>query len=259
MNTISTPWLPADAFDPARTTGLVAKPLPEWSRHWFKSDEVSCAPASQDHLPGPAGEIRWRSIDGIASVALTLAGQSAVASAMLGCAIPTGPMQVRDRAILENLSATAADDLLARIAALAGLAGQQSKPTGEPPELTHCDTWDVSLRSGKRAFRLALTREAHVSMIKHSLPGHFGIRPEGISRGLVGQTIELTADLGRCAIPLSELQGLGCGDILILDRSAEDAVGVLIDGFPSPLRGTLENVEAQTCVMLTSVKDQGNA
>jgi len=70
--------------------------------------------------------------------------------------------------------------------------------------------------------------------------------------------IEVTVDFGRCAIPLPELQGLGEGDVLVLDRSATGAVDLLIEGSASPLKGLLESIDGQTLVRLASSKEHRN-
>ena len=257
MKTGLKPWLPDHATDPARVAGLIDDVLKEWSKHWLKSELASCTPACQHAWPEQVGAARCRTIPEVVSVALTASAPSAVASAMLGCAVPHGSVQARDRAILESLATAAIDDLLERIASLS--LAQTPKVVAEPMEAGRRGTWEVSFRSGKQAFRLAISSEAQVAMIKRRLPPATTPKLAGLDRGLAAQPVELAVDLGRCRIPLSDLQGLGCGDVILLDRCSADAVGVLVDGFASPLRGTLRSTDDLTEVVLDQWRDHHHA
>lgn len=256
MNTTAKAWLPDDATDPARIAGLLDEVLQEWSDHWLKSERATSAPAFQDDWPGAGGAAKSRAIPDVASVVLTPNAQSTIASAMLGCAIPPGSIQPKDRAILERISAAAIDDLLGRIASRSLGRDGQSKAVDEPIELDRPAAWEVSFRSGKRAFKLAISTEAQVAMVKRRLPPPSPARLAALDRGLAEQRIELAVDLGRCALSLGDLRGLGSGDVIVLDRSPEDVAGLLIDGSASPLRGTLESSDGRTQIVLDQFGDQ---
>lgn len=247
------PWLPDGATDPAHVAGLLEGALADWSRRWLKSEQAGAAPSFQDDWPG-SGPAKWRSIPGAASVALPSNAQTAIASAMLGCAIPPSSIQANDRTILEGLAVTAIDDLLMRLASLIGTTA--SKPIDEPINLDDSQTWEVSFRSGKRAFKLALTKEAQVRIVKAHLAPAAKPRLAKVDRALGKQDIGVSAELGRSTITLSDLRELGTGDVIVLDRLAKDCVDLLIDGSGSPFKGVLECIEGRGVVILENFKDK---
>jgi len=258
MNSNPKPWLPSDATDPARLAPDIDRILADWSKHWLKSDQVSATPSFQDDWPNANATARWRSLPGAASVALTYNAQIAIASAMLGNTVPVGSIQPKDRIVVEGLAVAAIDDLLGRVAVLEGVKDAPAKVIEGPVELSRSKTWEIVLRSGKRAFKLALSEETQIAIVKRRLPARKTPKMVPVKTGLADQSIEVTVDFGRCAIPLPELQGLGEGDVLVLDRSATGAVDLLIEGSASPLKGLLESIDGQTLVRLASSKEHRN-
>ncbi|HKC03555.1 MAG TPA: FliM/FliN family flagellar motor C-terminal domain-containing protein [Sphingomicrobium sp.] len=253
------PWLPSDAIQPAALAPVLSRILRDWSKHWFVTDEASAGAAFQDDWPAAQASTNWRSAGSCASIALNPTVQAAVGSAMLGCAIPHSPVQPRDREIIDCLATVCIDDLLKRVAQLSGEGDADVGPRSEPIDLDACNWWDVSFRSGKRAFKLALSSIAQIRIVKRELPAAPKPELKAVARGLGKQQIGLTADVGRSAIKLAELKDLGVGDIVLLDRLSTEPVDLLIDGFASPLGGMLESIDGQTCILLDSFKDQRNA
>jgi flagellar motor switch/type III secretory pathway protein FliN len=255
MNANPKPWLPSDATDPARLAGDIDRVLADWSKHWLKSDQASATPTFQDDWPGANVTAKYRSLPDVASAALTPNAQIAVASAMLGNTILHPSIQPKDRIVVESLAMSAIDDLLGRLAVLAGAKSADAKVAEDPIDLRECNVWDIVFRSGKRAFKLALSGEAQISILKRRLPAPRKPKMLSVKKGLSDQSIQLTVDFGRCAIPLTELQGLGAGDVLVLDNSATGPVDLLIEGSASPLKGVLESIDGQTLVRLASFKE----
>jgi len=188
------PWLPGDAIEADRVASWLDRLLAEWSSHWFASERASASPTYQDDWPAPGVATEWRSIPGLAAVALTANVHTALASAMLGSTIPPGSIQANDRAVLEHLAAAAVDDLLGK---LAGLAGHRAAAVGEPAELDQGRTWDIAFRSGRRAFKLSIARDGLVAITRRSLPAAAAAKLCTVRKGLEGQQVELVADLGR--------------------------------------------------------------
>jgi hypothetical protein len=252
-------WLPSQATDPAEIRAMLDRVLADWSEHWFKTELASATPAFQDDWPDSKAANIWRSIGHTASIALTPNAQLVMVSAMLGCPAPHGPAQPNDRVITEGMASSAADDLLVRIAELAGEKHAEFKPTSGPLVFDDCQWWEISFRSGKRAFKLSLERNALVSIIKRQLAPADKPKLRTIKSALAGQSIELTAEVGRCSISLSDLQDLATGDVIVLDRSSKDPLDLLIDGFASPFGGKLETTDGQASIVLDNFKDYHNA
>jgi len=252
-------WLPDDAIDPARFAPSLDAILAEWSRNWFTSEVATASATFQDDWPSAGAMMPWRSVVDVAAVVLTPNVQTAIASAMLGCTVPLGAIQPNDRSVLQSLSATAIDDLLQRLGAAANGEDDRSNPVGEPTDLPDSQTWDVSFRSGKCAFKLALARDAQIAIVKQCLPRPAVPKLTKIHAGLSEQTIHLVADLGRSSLALSDFEDLGVGDVLVLDRTAKDRVNLLIDGSASPFGGRVERVDGQTRILLESFKDHRDA
>jgi len=250
------PWLPDDALNPDRITPLLDSLLADWSNHWFASEHASASATFQDDWPGGGANMQWRSVPDLASLALTQNLQTALVSAMLGCTIPPGSVQANDREVIGNLATSVIDDLLVRLGGLAGMDVDVAKPIGEAMGLDDARTWEISFRSGRRAFKIAISRDGLVNIMRRSLPQAVAPKLASVRTGLAEQQVELVADLGRSSVALVDLEDLGVGDILVLERTDADRVELLVNGARSPFGGLLDSVEGQTCVVLKSIKDE---
>lgn len=251
MTALASSWLPRGAIMPDRLEPQLATLAARWGEHWLTSGEASIASLCQDDWPG-LQSTRWRAL-GCAAITLTPAAECAMASAMLGRPVVQQTLQPNDRALVERLADSCADDLLRRIASAVGDDPAEPVQTA-PPELSGCSWWQLSLSRSRHLFRLALCEQSAVRLVKSAL-GLPRSRPvPGIRAALAGQALNLTLDLGRCAITLAELEDLGPGDLLILDRSTEAALDLLIDGQQSTLSGHLETNDGAASLILAPRK-----
>lgn len=232
-------WLPESALEQCSPEPLLLRVLRQWGGHWLVDGEPGVAPIYYDNCPLPSASVKWRSSD-IASIAYRDGSLWALASAMLGCSIVPVSLQPSDRKILELLTGTAIDDLLHRLTELVSPTAKASAPSSSPVELDGCAWWEVSLAPGKLLFKLAITSDLLVQLIKRELPVADKIALGSIAEGLAGQNVALSAELGRCDISLADLKGLGVGDVLVLDRLTEAPVDVIVNDRSAPFRASLD-------------------
>jgi flagellar motor switch/type III secretory pathway protein FliN len=241
-------WLPPEAISSKRLEPILNHMLGEWSRHWFAGASASAVAAFQDDWPRGKDELGWRSFPQIASLACTLNAKCLVAGAMLGASVPQATLQPGDREVVEDLASSCLDDLLKRVGQLA--RGRSDGELGdEPIAIEDCHWWDISLGSRRGALKLAISASAIVAIVKRGFSAPPAPRLGRLGEGLGGQNIDLAADLGRCRISLAELQSLGAGDVLILDRLAEEPVDLLVNGRAVPLKASLEGGDQAVLVL----------
>lgn len=240
MMSNATPWLPPEALAPERLEPALDQLLQEWSGQWLVSLRARAAPAVQDHCPKTGNEWGWRSSLPHVSIAWTPGGPASVAGAMLGTNVPPGELQGSDRRIIESLGNACVDDLLQRVAKLVSGSGKTSQIVQQKIDLDACSWWEISLGTGKPAFKLALSELGKTRIIKRALPSAERLKLGSLSAALARQEVKIAAGLGRCSLTLAELQGLEIGDVLVLDRSPDRPVELLINGSSSPFCASLD-------------------
>jgi flagellar motor switch/type III secretory pathway protein FliN len=242
-------WLPAEAIASERIEPMLAAALLEWSCHWFASSRAAIGPAFQDDWPAGA-DSAWRSARSFVSVAAGASAKPLIASAMLGSGPPHGNQQPGDKIIVDALASRCIDDLLARLARLAGAALGAVDLCDEAIDLPGCSCWEVSLGTRKAVLKIALTAPTAIGIVKQKLARPPAPKLQPLARGFASQEVEIAADLGRCSISLAELEGLAAGDILVLDRSPAKMLELLVCGAPSPLKALLEAKDERPVLLL---------
>jgi hypothetical protein len=249
-------WLPRDALGQGSIEPILVRLLREWSDRWIVDARVSAIPIYQDDWPPNAQKVKWRSSAAIATIALTESTQWSLAAALLGSPAAQGSLQPTDRRIIDNLVTVIVDDLLRLLEREVDDGTRALMDT--PIDFNGCQWWQVTLGPSKRSFNLAIATPALVKILKRDLPV-CAKRPMGtVAKGLARQPVEIGVQLGGCSVTLNDIEGLGPGDVLVLDRLTEDPMDVLINGSRTPFRCMIDEFEGRASLKLTS-KDSAHA
>ena len=240
----SAPWLPDEAIAGPVIAPILDSLLSEWSQTWFIKAHASARPLAQDNIDfGPAG---WRTRSGEIAIDAGDPVRAAVAAAMLGHAIVIPSLQPNDRVIVDHLANRCLDDLLERLSDLVGGQSESAAPVGARLEAQDWRQWEIIIDRGGRAIRLALSSPAMVAIIKRQLPEAPAVSVASLSSALDSQKTRVSLLLGRCSLKLKEVEGLGAGDVLILDRDMDDPIDLAVAGETASLRGKLEQADDRT-------------
>jgi len=254
MTAIARAWLPPGAVEQDVLALPLGRIVGSWSENWFAKGEASIAPLYQDDWPD-AESTGWRSLEG-ASIALSAAGRWAVASALLGRSIAPHALQANDRLLIDRLTNECADDLVRRIMHVVSADGSAQRVRAMPIDLEDCSWWQVSLSGSRPLFRLATSRDAAVGLAKSQLPPP-RLRPaERLTSGLACQDMNVSLDLGRCKINLAELESLGLGDVLMVGRSTEAPLELLLNETRSRLFAHVRTTEGGASLVIASKEDR---
>lgn len=223
---IAEPWLPADALQPAHFEQLVSRTLEEWSSHWFKKARATCRTRLREVGAISSPVLHWMGWGQDCAIGTDEAGRLALAEAMLGRPIGANAVQPADRPLLEDLARQCLEDLAGRISWLIEhdrspeiVAGQSGLGAGM--------SWEIGLRRGATSINLSIGRSALVRWRK-SLAPKSAPPALGRIRAALGPTrIELGLKLGQCALRLAELEGLGAGDVVILNTEVGSPLSLI--------------------------------
>lgn len=244
------PFLPDDALTSERFRPVLDALIADWSKTWLAQGRAAPRPAFQDDWPSSATKSRWRSVEDLAAIELGSSAGLAVAGAMLGTHVPSTTLQGADRIIVERLATAAADDLLRRIGRLARGHGTDLRLSSEAIGFDSCLWWTIALGTGKRLFKLALSRAAMIAILKRQLPEAKRPRITPTGQAIAGQDIKVSVSIGSSSVSFAELQDLAIGDVLVLDRLATGKLELLVNGRPSALRASLEAKDGEAALVL---------
>lgn len=248
------PWLPDDAVAPQRIQPAIERMVAEWSRHWFPGAPLRASIGRNEPPAQTGGGGAWRSAADLAAIEFGPSAQAALAGAMLAIPIPASATE-RDRAFLEAAARPCADDLLKRLAGLAGRDIARLAVAPEPLAAGDCAWWPLKTAGGKPVLRLATSRAALVAIARHGIEP---AKPRPLSsrrQAIAAQEVVVSARLGRCAVPLADLHDLAVGDVLVLDAAPEAALDLLLNGRPSPFRAVLDPDSGAARLTLTANQD----
>jgi len=135
---------------------------------------------------------------------------------------PPEPETAADRAGLEVAANACVDDLRRRVAELFGPAVSAHRV--EPRR--RCA---INLPDAPGALHLSLSDALLARWIRAALPPPPPGSPvQPLQQALGAQCIQLSALVGRCRLPLRELENWAVGDVLILDRPVDAALELVI-------------------------------
>lgn len=232
-------WLPRASLLDGRLEARMAQIADLWAKKWCVGSaeaRVRLVPAGLG-LPSPPGPMSWSGPHGGVRLALSSKSVLIVARAMLGLKrLPPGKA-ARDLALIKSLETEAVSDLAVSLGSLVPEC-RAIKPEAEgtaprAPEGRDDEGVILSLElAGQGAMLDLFIREDLASAARRRLcAAAVSPRPLGdVSQALAGQDILVSARAGRGSLTLAEFNGLGIGDVLILDRSLDAGLDVIING-----------------------------
>jgi flagellar motor switch/type III secretory pathway protein FliN len=220
-------WLPEGAFSDVAVAAALSGPLKLWSGRWFADAEVRAGPMIRAGVGAP----QTFSLPGSsADVEMTGRGKRALLEAALAIDLSTKSLSEADHTILDALARRIAEDLIAV------LGGGLETGSGESARVQAEITLD-----GREIVTVNLPREAMVTAIKKHLgAARPSATPLGGRLAALGATrVVLEGVLGKAELALSDVQELGVGDVVILDRALSDSVELCLAQGATMARGRL--------------------
>jgi hypothetical protein len=256
-------WLPAVALDCVRVRAAAGEAVDAWSRAWFAGTHAVAARFEASAGQAPDRAAPWR-LHG-AGIALAASGADAVrlAGLALGADIERLVLSEADRDIVGRLSATVTADLARRLEAAFGLAPAE---TGEPSAVEDPFAgaggimFTATDGEGRPLLHAALSGAAIVPFVKGAIQMSKRRRPAlaRLSRAIGATGIRVEARLGSAALGLGELATLAVGDVLILDRTLDDGVALVLAPTARPFaRGDLDP-QSETLSLTLSNQERGS-
>lgn len=230
MSNTFRPWLPEAALLRRDLGKALSEAVADWSARWFVQARVvplgAFAPGTP---PAVSSERKWHVLNGDIAVLLTEGGERlalrALAAAEEAIATPA------DREVAMAMQQACTTDLHRRLAIGAGFGGQERwTPSNIAPPVA--DSWLCSfgVDAATPLFQVVIAAGLIIDFAKAGLPP-VAPQPLGsLAEGLSAQPIRLGAKLGGCTLTLADFAALSEGDIIVLDRTADSAVPLAIDG-----------------------------
>lgn len=243
-------WLPGAAIERGACEAPLRQVVADWSSKWFARQQAMLAgdPVATTALNTPGGS-GWETADGLMIVP-AMDAEAAMITLSFGLSGDADALTAADEAALRAVVQSCLADLRSRLAAAFGL------PPDAPwrPAMTKADAprweWQVEGYGGVALLRIAADEALIARRVRGGLPPAARDRALApLDAALAGQSIGVSALVGRCRLTTAELGGLGQGDVVVLDRMLGDPVDLAIDRDPKPLPCTVE--ERDGCLILT--------
>ncbi|MEO9130643.1 MAG: FliM/FliN family flagellar motor C-terminal domain-containing protein [Sphingomonas sp.] len=232
-------WLPEAALRTGRVDNLLEAVARTWSATWFA--RANARPlAAITPLPTHAdlgGGGTWLTLDRHLALGVPAASRLALAGMMLDTPNPPELLTESDQQLIDTLSSTCLDDLGRRVAemfALAAASRWATSATSTMPEIAEPRGCSLGLETRTPLIRIVASTEQMVALTRAGLPpppARNALRP--IAAGLSGQSIVVSASLGRSAITLADMAGLSNGDVLVFDSKADAPLAIAVNGKPA--------------------------
>ncbi len=220
-------WLPEGAFTDAAVAAALSEPLKLWSGRWFASAEVRAGPVIRAGVGAPqAFSLQGASAD----VEMTGRGKRTLLEAALATDLSTKNLNDADHVLLDALARRIAEDLIAVLG-----NGLEASPQ-ETARVEAGITLD-----GREVMTVSLPCEAMVTAIKKHLgAARPSATPLGGRLAALGATrVALEGVLGKAELALSDVQELGVGDVVVLDRALTDSIELCLVQGATMARGRL--------------------
>lgn len=244
------PWLPAEALDYGGLDQALDGALVSWSSRWFSGAAWRRSPSDAIDVLRPF----WTGLVGGVAIGLAPDVRAAVASAMLGGMPAQGFRESNDLRLVEMIANVCLNDLKRRLSQIFGLPANDDWREEELGDLLDgAPTYSATIGApnGRASIQFAVGRDLMVAWTRAGIsvvarPVELG----SLDRGLGRQTVEVGALVGACALSLTELDALGVGDVLVLDRLLDRPLELAFDGRPVDRRCVVEPGEARLTLEL---------
>lgn len=212
-------WLPEQAFTEEAAKLILREPLSLWAGRWFtraRADvrsvhisRVNTQAVQGIYVRGSSGEIR-----------LSGRGKRALLEAALTIDLSTMILTESDHKVLDSFATEVVSDLIATLDSVG--TGCSADPV-----------FSVTLAlAGAEMAILDLAGPAFIPVLKKAIgairkPAQ---KPGNRTEALKHTSLRTEGHLGRAELTLSDLKGLGIGDVIILERTLKDPVELRLPG-----------------------------
>ena len=229
-------WLPEAAVERGAREVALRGLVADWSSKWFASGQAKLATEpSLGPITDRDGDSFWLLADGLVLILSAAFEQTAIAM-LFGTPDPGGTPTAADRTALEAVTGSCLADLRARLAGAFRLPPDTPwRPVAAAPDGPHW-LWRVHAPKGVPLLCVAAPGALVIGRVRAGLPPL--PRPNDLSSlavAMAGQTVSLSALVGRCRLTTAELGGLAEGDVVVLDRTLGSPVEIAIEHHPKPL------------------------
>lgn len=231
-------WLPESALGRAGVDQALVNVTRHWSTKWLARKSVRPLGAlAMTRTPLADTSLRWLALDNDVAIAVSGVAADRLAMLMLGETVPPSAVIDADRRVLDSLIEGALQDLCRRVAEALGLppeARWRELGGGEAPAIERSRVCQLGVDSATPLLHLVVATDVLIALARTRAarsPVRHRVKP--IAAGLANQQVDVSASLGRCALTLADLAGLGVGDVLLLDRATDASLALSFNGVPS--------------------------
>jgi flagellar motor switch/type III secretory pathway protein FliN len=213
-------WLPRGAVASAAATSALAAIVEAWSERWLEGASIKLAcVAPLDDLPALSEPWEWRRLSQFLATFAEDGAERMLAYA-LDCDIANASRSDLDRKLLGDFQQNMLTDLeQALLTALAVKStGAGNSQAGQIGLVLTC--------GGEPIATIIAPSSAFSDFIHRHLPppAENEAAFTSFSEALVTSEIVLGVQVGKATVTLSDLDHLGSGDVLVLDRALQDGV-----------------------------------
>ena len=234
-------WLPVQAGKRPAVESRVEEAVGEWSQAWFVRRRVTVASARAT-LTEPAADADgggWRRYGGSLGLSCTKRSVQKLLEWGLDLRMDLSTLTEADRRVLELMEHELFADLTRRVELkldLKSTAGPSPSQIDTPYDRLGGVTFTLADSVGGPLMALAVPLDVVMSLCRRSLPPRRPTTaPQSRREALGRQSVTLQAVLGAAEISLSELPGLACGDVLVLNRRLDEPAALALVGSETPL------------------------
>lgn len=241
-------WLPAEAAERRAVRAAVEPVVADWAAHWFARGDLRLfdwALAAEDR---PAFDAGWRACGPGLEASCSTRAATRLAGLGLDLRLDGMDLAERDRLLVSAVARQIVDDLAQRMRRLLVHDGEPVNVPAGGRRIIACvaDGADV-------LFSLSIPVALLLGLSRRTLPkAPAAVQIPGDRRAaLGGSTVRLEATLGTATLSLAEAKGLAAGDILLLDRTLDDAADLSLRASPGVVaRGVLTETEGHLALVL---------
>lgn len=228
-------WLPWGVLSHEAVRETLEQAVARWSAQWFATPGVAVAVAGVRAAmtdPRPEGDgTGWRIYRTAVAVRCGRAALSRLVHRALDLRVEAPHPTSADLRILSGLEEKLLESLAVAVEGALGIVDRSRPPAGKVDDPL-CDGGGVLVSlaepSGREVLTLAVPAETLFRHVKAALgrPAAGNGRLQPLAEALGEVRIPLEAQIGKVELTLSELNELGVGDVLVLDRRLDEAVDI---------------------------------
>lgn len=241
MNAPAKDWLPQQAFCDEAVEAVLAETVERWSKRWFAKGTAAVAAVHAAEIARPSPQSRVAS-GVLAEAELTGRGKRVLLEAALDADLAIQVLSEGDHAVLDAFAGAALQDFVALLdETFKSAAGDEGAGV----------RFVLSL-AGMELLAATLPRHVLVPALRGRLGAPRSGREAPKSRlGALGATkVTAEAVLGQVELALGDLNNLGVGDVVILDRGVQDPVELRLAGGQRIGRGKLSRNAGRVAIQL---------